>query len=405
MLNEKTRYRNLLIDLAWLLIVLAICYACFNLFSWMIINRDGNYRADITAYINYALDGDNRKHRLVLVLFRFLYGITGTDLMIRVYLAAEIGLIIFTNYFYIKDYSGADAENSFNRLLMRAFSLALIFSGPIYVLKIHRHFYKDTFPVFAWHSPTQQMMTLFSLAGMLFFCRVIANYEKEIKISDCLIAAVCFMLSAYSKPSFIIDLVPAIIVLFLIELFRSGTDGMWQRFKKLFIMGMFVVPSGIYLIVLNYIIYARSDRKGDSDIIVNASRFNGIVPLIIAVACSITLPLIVLLFNMKKIRTDRRFLLSWLTALMGLLQWGLLSETGSRASHGNFTWGSTIGGYILYATSLAVVMENINDENFLSGRKQMKGLYYLLLAGSLGLSVASQVYYFCTMYRGAGFWR
>ena len=90
---------------------------------------------------------------------------------------------------------------------------------------------------------------------------------------------------------------------------------------------------------------------------------------------------------------------------MGLLQWGLLGESGRRASHGNFGWGRVIGGYMLMLTSMAIVADNIRDKEFLGGRKWLRALYYLMLAGTLALHLLSNVYYFVTLCGGAGYWR
>jgi len=404
-LNEKNKYKNLIVDIAYLVLIIAICYLCFNLFSWMIVNKNEMYKADIKAYINFALDGDNRKHRLPVLLFRLLYNINESYFFIALYLAAEIGFIFLANHLFIRSWTGCDLSDTKYRVLVHFLSIAAVFSGPIYVPRIHHWFYKNTFPIFAWHSPTQQMMTLFSVLALVFFYRMLADYEEGIRPLDWVLAAVCFFMSAYSKPSFILDLVPAIIVLFLIELFRRNSLSIGKKFARLVIMGMSAVPSGIYLIVLNYIIYTRSDRKGDSDIIVSAARFTGFLPLAIAICCSVSLPILVMIFNTKKLRDDRRYAMTALIALMGLLQWGLFSETGWRASHGNFTWGSTIGGFVFYVTSFAVLVDNLRDENFLADKKTLKGLYYVMAAGSLCLSLLSQGYYFITLYMGQGFWR
>ena len=60
---------------------------------------------------------------------------------------------------------------------------------------------------------------------------------------------------------------------------------------------------------------------------------------------------------------------------------------------------------ILMLTSMAIVADNIRDKEFLGGRKWLRGLYYLMLAGTLALHLASNIYYFVTLCGGAGYWR
>lgn len=405
MLNEKNRFQKIILDLFYLLVIIALCYICFRLFSWMIVNRNDSYKADIRTYINIALEDPDRNNRLPLVLFRFLYGISESFFYIALYLAVEIGLLVLANNFFLRDYSKADFGDIRYRALIEFFSIAMLFAGPIYIPKIHPMFYKGTFPIFAWHSPTQQMLTFFGVIGTIFFFRMLENYEDGIKWRDWIPAAIFFLLSGYSKPSYILDIVPAVVVLFVIELFMKNRLDLKTKFLRLVAMGMSLVPSGIYLLILHYIIYTRPNRRGNSDIVVSASRFNGFVPLIIAICCSVSLPLIVLLFNHRKVFKDRRYALTILIAIMGLAQWGLFSETGWRSDHGNFTWGSTIGGYMFYLTSMSIILENLKDKNFLAGKKGLRTLYFIAVAASLALSLLSQLYYFYGIYMGRGFWR
>ena len=406
MLNEKNRYKTLITDLFYLAVIVLICYLCYNLFSFMeVSDKHDGYWSDLPYYIKTSIDGTKRNHRLVLVLFRVLYGLTGNAEAIKIFLAAEIGLIFFANYFFIKSYSDSDSHRPLIRRLIQFFSIAVVFAGPIYVPRIHPAFYKGTFPIFAWHSPTQQMTTLFGVIGTMCLFKMIDEYEDRIGAGWWIGSALGFFLSAYSKPSYIIDIVPAIVIVFLIDLLRKNSLTLGKKFTRLFIIGLSLVPSGIYMLVLNYIIYQRADRRGDGDILVDSAKLAGFDHITIAICCCIAFPLVVMLFNLRKLLNDKRYQIIVLSAVVGILQWGLLTESGRRANHGNFSWGTTIGGYMLYIVSMGIVMENLKDEGFLWGKKWLRVIYYLMLAGSLGLSLLTQVYYFITLYGGAGYWR
>lgn len=406
MLNEKNRYKTLITDIFYLAVIALICYLCYGLFSHMVVsNKHDGYWSDLPYYIRTATDGTIRNHRLVLVLFRVLYGLTGDAEAIKIFLSVEMGLIFFANYFFVKSYSESDTHRPFTRRLIQFFSIAVVFAGPIYVPHFHRAFYKGTFPIFAWHSPTQQMTTLFGVLGTLCLFKMIVDYEDKIGVGWWIGSAVGFFLSAYSKPSYLIDMVPAIVVVFLIDLARKNSLTLGKKFTRLFIIGLSLVPSGIYILILNYIIYQRADRRGDGDIIVDSTKLAGLDHITVAVCCCIAFPLVVMLFNLRKLLNDKRYQIIVISAIVGMLQWLILSESGRRANHGNFSWGTTIGGYMLYLVSMGIVMENLKDREFLWGKKWLKGLYYLMLAGSLGLSLLTQVYYFITMLNGAGYWR
>ncbi|MBQ6623278.1 MAG: hypothetical protein IJH57_01535, partial [Mogibacterium sp.] len=365
----------------------------------------GNYKSDLPYYINRATSGDMNGHRLIFMLFSQLYKLTDSPLAITIFLALEMGALFLANYAYIKYFSACDSKRPLLRALMQTFSIAAVFGGAIYVPRIHKTFYRNTFAIFAWHSPTQQMMTLLSVIATIFFFKMLDEYEEKIDIKYWMGTAVFMLLSAYAKPSYVLDIGPAIVIAFIIELFRKGELSFGEKFKKLFIMGSTLIPSGLYLMILNYIIYLRPDRKGNSNITVDTSQIAENSHFMIGICCCLAFPLLVTCFNWKKIISDRRYLIIALIAVVGILQWAMLGESGHRASHGNFGWGRTIGGYMFYITGLAVALENYADKDFLANKKTLRYLYFIALSGLLFLHTASQLYYFYTMYNGAGFWR
>lgn len=406
MLSEKNRYKNILTDIIYLMVIAALVYQCYVLFGQMIVDHKGGpYWSDLPYYFNKAMDPETGNHRLPLVLFKYLYSLTRSPLGIVIYLAADIGLIFIANYFYLKTYSKADTKERLTRIMVQFFSIAAVFAGPIYVPRIHTAFYKNTFPTFAWHSPTQQMMTLFVVLGTMCFFMMLDNYEKKISPGWWLGAAVFYLLSAYTKPSFILDFVPAVVIAFIIELCIKSEISFGEKFKKLFIMGCSLVPSGLYMIFLNYYIYQRAESDGNGDILVTSAKIAEYDHLWVAICCCMAFPLVVMLFNWKRLFRDGKYRIIILAAIMGLLQWGLLGESGRRASHGNFGWGRIIGGYMLMLTSMAILVENVRDKEFLGGKKWLRGLYFLMAAGSLALHLICNVYYFVTICAGGGYWR
>lgn len=405
MLNEKNRYVNILTDIVYLAVLAAIGYICFKLFGMMIVNLDGNYRTDFHYYIWRATDGWNGAYRFTVVVFRLLYLLTGTVLSINIYMAVQIVLIILSNHAYIHYYSGCDTKNTGCRVLVHVLSIAALMAGPIYVPGIHRAFYRNTFASFAWHSPTQQMMTLFVILGTICLFKMLDGYEEKVSVKWWIGTTVFYFLSAYSKPNFIIDIAPAIVIVFLIELFIQNGVPFGRKFLRLFVMGCAFVPSGVYMLILHYHLYEDKAQTVESDIIVNSSKFTEYEHIWVAVVCCLAFALIVMLFNIVKIFKDRRYRIILLSALCGFLQWGLLDENGDRAGHGNFEWGCIIGCYMLTLTCIAISVENLRDENFLWGKKWLRVPYFILLAGALALQVASQTYYFYTMYMGAGYYR
>ncbi len=404
MLDKRNKRLLILTDIAYIAIILIIVYFCFGLFTNMIAKADG-FGSDIPYYVNRARQPETGNYRLPFALFKLLLAIDGTTKPIAIYLAVQIGLIFVANYLFIKLYSPNDTARAGNRAVVALLSIATVFAYPIYVPRIHPAFYKNTFNCFAWHSPTQQAMTLFAVLGMLSMLMMFRKYEEKINFWWWLGTAVFCFLSAYAKPSFIIDFVPAIVVAFLIELFSKTALGFGEKFKRLFIMGCSLVPSGVYMLALNYIIYRRQNRIGDGEVLLDSARIEGFEHLWVYIFCGWAFAMIVLVFNWKKIIKDRKYQIIILTALCGLAQWGMLAESGRRANHGNFAWGKIIGGYMLLIAGVSIAVENYRDKSFLSKAPWLRVLYFLMLAGSFGLHVLSGAYYFVTLCMGHGFWR
>ena len=77
MLSEKNRYKNILTDIIYLMVIAALVYQCYVLFGQMIVDHKGGpYWSDLPYYFNKAMDPETGNHRLPLVLFKYLYSLT-----------------------------------------------------------------------------------------------------------------------------------------------------------------------------------------------------------------------------------------------------------------------------------------------------------------------------------------
>ena len=401
----QNKGKRILIDIIYIAAVLAFAYACYGLFANMAVNTDGNFKSDLPYYINRALNGKNEVSRLPYFLFRVLYNLTGSKAGISAFLAAVVAFLMFANYGYIRYIGGIGRTDRLGYDVMaKVMSMAVPFIGIIYLPGVRTWFYRNSYPIYAWHSPTQQIMTLFAVLGMLCLLKMFDGYEEKISFRWWLGAAVSFLISAYAKPSFILDLGPALIITFLIELFSKNSLALGEKFRKLFIMGCTLVPAGIYMLGLSYMIYVSSDKAGDGSVVISSDGFS-LRHMIVALCFSWAFSLIVGLFNLKKVFCNRKLTLVALTALMGLLQAIVFDESGRRANHGNFLWGRIIGGYMLTLTCAAVAIDNYKDPEFMSKCRWLRVPYFILLAAAFVLQVGSQVYYFYTMCLGGGYYR
>ena len=144
----------------------------------LIENPDKRFNSDLPYYVKRGLMAEDQSiFRMPFVVFRFICNhfdpVKGT----AAFLAILIALIIFANYFYLKHWGGIDTKARGFRILTQLMSIGALFAGPIYVKGIHEHFYKNTYASFAWHSPTQQMMTFFTVLALICFFKMVENRD------------------------------------------------------------------------------------------------------------------------------------------------------------------------------------------------------------------------------------
>lgn len=370
-----------------------------EIFYRMTIGYNHHYQSDFDAYANMASDAGNYAPRLVTIVYGFLYDINQITFEMAIFSGLVCACIILANYLVISSFLKRDNVTS-SRLLRQFASIALLFAGSIYVPVLHPRFYKECWSSFAWHSPTQQAMTLFALLTLFFFMRIYDRYETKIPVWAWLGFLVSLALSALSKPSFMLAFAPALIVAFLLELFTARGKGTFlTRFRQLIIFGLACIPAGLYVIYLKTRLFTS---ESDNQIVTDAAH-NLQEGLVLNIVFGLAFPLVVLLVNWRRLHEMQFRIIIW-TALIGFLEWALLMESGDRAAHGNFGWARMFGCYALFLCSYVLAIENLEDRNFLKGRKALRILYFGIIGILFALHLLSQLMFFSLVLRGHWYW-
>lgn len=119
---------------------------------------------------------------------------------------------------------------------------------------------------------------------------------------------------------------------------------------------------------------------------------------LIMIFANLAFPLLVtvaLLISRERDKYATRVLLQgWCMYIFSRLEGIFLVETGARASHGNFAWGTYLFGYILY---MICISEWISARK--KNRIQNNAIYY---AGYMlyGLSIVTGIIYFLYLNEG-----
>lgn len=394
-------------DFAWAGAILALSTICLELFYRMIVDFNDKYESDVRYYVSSRIMKGEKHDRILTILFEKLYRINENTMEANIYLAAVIAAIIVMNFivirFFIKDDGMLDAVPRYS---MQAASLAAIFVGPIYFPVLHEWYYMHSFESFAWHSPTQQSMTLFSMIATLCFLKMYLKYEEKISVGWWMATMIFCVLSASCKPSFIVDFILTVVIFFLVELFAGGKEEMGKRFIKLFVMGLSLVPAGIYTLWLQTKEFGDTTlNEGEHHIVFGLKVLLSHDDVFREMIFGMAFALVVMIANIKRFKENKYFL-TLLIFLTGVFQWAFFSETGKRANYGNFDWGRMHGNYFLSLICLALLLENIFvEDSVFPGNKKLRKVYIVIALIVLAMSVLSQLNYFRLILTGHGYMR
>lgn len=361
----------------------------------------GKYFSDVALHLNIARR-DQYTYRMIGFLVKYMDRITTSPWAIAVVLGLLVMLTVVGNYLVIRFLTRAKIES---RIPAEVLSLVALFTGPIYIPRYMPYFYAKTQSKYAWQNPTQIMMTVFAVFALLAFYKVYEKYMDGISVVSWCVLAVAFLLSAWAKPSFIMAFFPAAAMVLLSDVFWREPKwegiGKANRFRQVVIMGLTMLPSCIYFLLLNNTLFGKSTQEASveagkeaSKVVIDFGRayFNQDFSITLSIIAGLCFPLFVLLFNLKALK-EQAYAVGWLTVLWGYAEHFTFSESGPRATHGNFAWGKKVAIYLIFVISMAKFMENLQDPEFLPGKKNWKRAYAAIGIVLLGLHMFSQLIY------------
>ena len=392
-------------DFAWAAAISAIFVVTTELFYRMIVDYNGKYVSDVRYYVVENPASGEQHDRLITILFQWFYDINHNTLEANLYLAAVIAALVIVNFVAIRYFIKEDgAEAIVPRHAIQLFSVLMLFIGPMYVPVVHAFFFRKSFSSFAWHSPTQQSMTLFAVIAAVCFMKMYSGFEHgKLSAGWWTATAVSTLIATGFKPSYTISLCLTIVVMFVADLIKGGRDGFAVRFRQLFIMGCAAVPSGLYMIWLHTREFEEGTQFGEEHkVILDISHVMAYDHLWAAVIFGIAFPIVVFCILHSKFR-DSKYRFALYIFVMGILQWALLDETGTRGNFGNFTWGRLFGCYFITLAASAAALELFFDKKSSDNGSHRK-IRIAVVSIILCWSVLSQLYYFWLVLSGRGYY-
>lgn len=230
-------------------------------------------------------------------------------------------------------------------------AMALMLIAPIPLLApVDGHFYFGYVSAGSvYHNPTILLLKPLTIA---LFIRSAGFYDAQIRSSFKTILQTMglVILSAITKPSYLICLVPSLVLLACHHLLRKKPVD-WRPL----LVG--VMMPGIFVLGLQYLYtYANGSAGIGFAPFRVASYFSGwLLPKFVL---SIAFPLVVTLLFFRRAIGDIRMRLAWLGAILGILCFYTLIETAPEFTfHGNFGWSGIITLFVLFFASTVFLLQ------------------------------------------------
>ncbi len=392
-LNRKYNITARKSDFIYIGFLLFLFLLLTEFFFRQTVRYAGAYNSD--TYV-YAKGSDSLSGiRLIVIIFNALRSINGQTYEIAAFMALVVIATILACYKLISLLLERDGL-TLERWKIQGLSLIGFFCGPIWMPVLYEHFYKLTWARYAWHSPTQQLMTLFAVITIIMLIKVYDGYMDEIKPGQWAGLTIMAFCSAWSKPNFIFALVPLVIVIMIKGLVTKTDYSFGRRLCRVIILGSSMIPAGIYTIVQSMV---ESSGSGGS-ISLNPGYFlkqseNPVLMIFLSIAFA----LVVYAFNLKSLKTCAHQIICGLF-LVSVAESVLFVESGWMINHGNLNWGRDCGTFILFLGAISLAVRNYKDKTFLAERPVLRRIYFIALLVLIAAHVISELVYLQLVIRG-----
>lgn len=340
MRNKASKYA---VPFLWAVILAygVLCVYLFYMQSVQPLDYDNRYfQSDLPYHISMIID-DGWYYSFTAYIYQFLHWLgRGSTMYIAVFLAAVTVLCILLTERLLRlllDRRRTDG-------LTLGAALALNFVMPFFWRFAGEYRYVSYQSGNLWHNSTYQCMKLAALAAILFYEKAEPDYRQRLSLRQWLLQAGLLFLCTGIKPSFLTVFAPVLAVKLLADLCRH------VPFRQVFLMGSTVLPACGVVLWQQMVLFGADTGNGISfspwyTFSLHANKTK------LAVLCSVAFPLAVLLFSLRELLRDRKYLFVWGMMGVGFGEALCLVETGSRSRDGNFLWGYCFAIFLAFVYS------------------------------------------------------
>lgn len=350
--HTKLQRNNKVWQVLSFLVLAAYGVACFYLHYMQSIQpaeyENRYFQSDLPYHISMIIE-DGWYYSFTAYVYQILYVLGGNSgVLIAVFLTGmSVGTVLLTKKLLALEDGAKEKELS---LTVQALMCNLVMAFFLPLAGKYRYVSYQNGNL--WHNSTYLVMRLIGMATLLYYFRLEKTYGERISAKNWFILTALLAVGTGVKPSFLTVFAPALALKLLWDLFHR------VRFRQIFLLGCTVLPSLGVMLWQNAVLFGQDTGNGFHlapwyTFSLHADRPKA------AVLCSLAFPLVVVLFSLKKIFSDKQYFFAWMMAGIGFFEALLLAETGSRSRDGNFLWGYLFALFFLYVYSFRVFKEMI----------------------------------------------
>ena len=348
--HTKLQRNNKVWQVLSLLVLAAYGVACFYLHYMQSIQpaeyENRYFQSDLPYHISMIIE-DGWYYSFTAYVYQILYVLGGNSgVLIAVFLTGmSVGTVLLTKKLLALEDGPKEKELS---LTVQALMCNLVMAFFLPLAGKYRYVSYQNGNL--WHNSTYLVMRLIGMATLLYYFRLEKTYGERISAKNWFILTALLAVGTGVKPSFLTVFAPALALKLLWDLFHR------VRFRQIFLLGCTVLPSLGVMLWQNAVLFGQDTGNGFHfapwyTFSLHADRPKA------AVLCSLAFPLVVALFSLKKIFSDKQYFFAWMMTGIGFFEALLLAETGSRSRDGNFLWGYLFALFFLYVYSFRVFKE------------------------------------------------
>ena len=348
--HTKLQRNNKVWQVLSFLVLAAYGVACFYLHYMQSIQpaeyENRYFQSDLPYHISMIIE-DGWYYSFTAYVYQILYVLGGNSgVLIAVFLTGmSVGTVLLTKKLLALEDGPKEKELS---LTVQALMCNLVMAFFLPLAGKYRYVSYQNGNL--WHNSTYLVMRLIGMATLLYYFRLEKTYGERISAKNWFILTALLAVGTGVKPSFLTVFAPALALKLLWDLFHR------VRFRQIFLLGCTVLPSLGVMLWQNAVLFGQDTGNGFHlapwyTFSLHADRPKA------AVLCSLAFPLVVALFSLKKIFSDKQYFFAWMMAGIGFFEALLLAETGSRSRDGNFLWGYLFALFFLYVYSFRVFKE------------------------------------------------